>query len=408
MRILMLSQFYPPIIGGEEQHVRTLSIELVARGHDVVVVTLEHQGLPTFELDQSVRVYRIHSSIQRIPRLFSDNGRRYAPPFPDPELVLALRRIVMQERPEIVHAHNWLVHSFLPLKTWSKARLIVTLHNYNLVCAKTTLLHQQKLCDGPGAIKCLSCSKEFYGLMKGTSTLLGTQLMGMAERRVVDMFLTVSQAVAVGNGLVGGRQAFQVIPNFMPDDVSVLQGDAEPYVRQLPAEGYLLFVGAFNRQKGLDVLLHAYAALSNAPPLVLIGYRTPEWEQLAMQNLDNVFVLTNWPRYAVMEAWRRSAVAIAPSVGPEACCTAVMEAMVSGCPVIASHIGGMVDLVAEGETGLLFEPGNVSALQQAMERLLQDADLRSRMGQAARRRGLPFQASTVVPQIEQVYRQVVL
>ncbi len=49
MRILMLSQFYPPIIGGAEQHVRTLSIELAARGHDVVVVTMRHEGQAKIE-----------------------------------------------------------------------------------------------------------------------------------------------------------------------------------------------------------------------------------------------------------------------------------------------------------------------------------------------------------------------
>ena len=91
MRILMLSQFYPPIIGGEEQHVRSLSIELSLRGHDVAIVTLWHQGLAEFELDEGVRVYRIRSAVQCIPGLFSNNGRQYAPPFPDPAACRSLR-----------------------------------------------------------------------------------------------------------------------------------------------------------------------------------------------------------------------------------------------------------------------------------------------------------------------------
>src|SRR5438309_480166 len=84
MRILMLSQFYPPVIGGEEQAVQTLGAELVSRGHDVAVVTLWRQGLAEFELDRGMRVYRIRSSMLRMPGLFSDSGRPYAPPFPDP------------------------------------------------------------------------------------------------------------------------------------------------------------------------------------------------------------------------------------------------------------------------------------------------------------------------------------
>jgi glycosyltransferase involved in cell wall biosynthesis len=406
MRILTLSQFYPPIIGGGAIHARSLSVELVSRGHDVAFVTLWHQGQAEFELDQGVRVYRVHSSMRRMPWLFSDNGRQYSPPFPDPEVMLALRRIIVREQPEIVHAHNWLVYSFLPLKAWSGARLIVTLHGYDLVCVKATLLYHGSNCDGPGFTKCLGCAAQDYGLAKGTATVLSHWVMDLFRRGAVDMFLTVSQPAAVGNGLVGGRLPFQVIPNFMPGDVGVPEGDIEPYLAQLPAEDYLLFVGALSRQKGVDVLLHAYAGLTNAPPLVLIGYSTPEWSILGVDCPANVFVLKDWPRYAIMEAWRRSIIALLPSVGPETFGMVVMEAMSTGRPVIASRIGGIIDLVADGETGFLVQPGDSLALQQAIEQLLADPDLRHRMGQAALCKVVEFQASTVVPRIEQVYEEL--
>src|SRR5260370_1027512 len=74
-----------------------------------------------------------------------------------------------------------------------------------------------------------------------------------------------------------------------------------------------------------------------------------------------------------------------------------------GRPVIASRIGGMVDLVIDGETGLLVEPGDSKALQIAIECLLSNPELRSRMGLAARQKVVEFQASTIVPRIEQVY-----
>src|SRR5205814_8409612 len=119
-----------------------------------------------------------------------------------------------------------------------------------------------------------------------------------------------------------------------------------------------------------------YAGLTNAPPLVLIGYQTPDWSTLSVGCPANVFVLKNWPRYAVMDAWRRSIMALLPSVGPESCPTAVMEAMSTGRPVIASRIGGLVDLVADGESGLLVEPHDPTALRQAIEQLLTDPGLR--------------------------------
>mgnify|MGYP001563273492 FL=1 len=80
MRILMLTQFYWPVIGGEERLVQDLSIELVRRGHEVAVATLWHEGLAEFELDRGVRVYRIRGLAQRVRWLFTEPGRRPAPP----------------------------------------------------------------------------------------------------------------------------------------------------------------------------------------------------------------------------------------------------------------------------------------------------------------------------------------
>ena len=58
MRILMLSQFYDPIIGGEERIVQDLSVELARRGHDVAVATLWHEGTQDYEIDRGVRIFR--------------------------------------------------------------------------------------------------------------------------------------------------------------------------------------------------------------------------------------------------------------------------------------------------------------------------------------------------------------
>ena len=406
MRILMLSQAYPPIIGGEAQHVRTLSVELASRGHEVTVVTLWYQGQAELEIDQGVRVYRVRSSTARIPWLFSHAVRRRAPTFPDPEIVLALRRIIKKERPEIVHAHNWLVYSFLPLKAWSGARLVVTLHNYNLACAKVTLLHHDKLCEGPGFMKCLGCAAQFYGPVRGVPIVLSNWVMSRTERGLVDMFLPNSHATATGNGLVGSRLPFQVIPHFIPADDSLQHGDAEPYLAQLPAGDYLLFVGGLGYLKGVDVLLHAYAGLTNAPPLVLIGYPTPYWSIDSANRPANVFVFENWPRYAVMEAWRRCMMGLVPSVWPEPFGLVALEAMSAGRPVIASRTGGLIDIVADEETGFLVQPGDPLALRQAIERLLADSDLRSRMGQAGQRRFSEFQVSVLVPRFVQVYQDV--
>ena len=96
MRILMLAQFYPPVIGGEERHVCDLAAFLARRGHWVGVATLWQEGLPEREVNQGVKIFRIRRLMQRWRGLFSDASRTHAPPFPDPGLAAGLRRILPQ------------------------------------------------------------------------------------------------------------------------------------------------------------------------------------------------------------------------------------------------------------------------------------------------------------------------
>src|SRR5438552_7874839 len=130
MRVLMLSEFYPPCVGGVERHVQTLARALVRRGHHVAVATLQHKGSPAFEDDEGVRVYRIPGWNTALAPFYEDQERQFHLPLPDPGVIAGLRRIVKQERPDIVHARGWMLYSFAGLKTWSKAKLVVTLHDH--------------------------------------------------------------------------------------------------------------------------------------------------------------------------------------------------------------------------------------------------------------------------------------
>lgn len=406
MQVLLLSQFYPPIIGGEERHVRDLAIQLAARGHSVAVTTIRHQGLPEYEVDQGVRVYRIRGTMQRTPALFSEVTRFHAPPFPDPELVAGLRRVVRKERPDIVHAHNWMVYSFLPLKTWSKARLVLTVHDMSVRCPTKKLSYRGNNCSGPSPLKCMDCACAHYGPAKGPPVVASHWLMGLAERAAVDLFIAVSQAVSAANHLSRGNRRVKVIPNFVRDDVATMNAEPHPKMLELPDSDFMLFVGAFGRYKGLDHLFRAYAELRDAPPLVVIGYTTPE-SPVQTHNLPpGIFVLHDWPHDAVMQAWRRCLFGLVPSIWFDPCPTTTIEAMAVGRPVIGTRIGGIPDQIADGETGLLVPPGDVAALRQAMERLIADPALREHMGAAAKRKAVEFQAGTVVPRIERAYQEL--
>lgn len=404
MRILMLTQFYPPIIGGEERIVQDLSVELARRGHEVAVATLWHEGLEDHEVDRAVQIFRIRSTTQRAAWLYREAQRRHAPPWPDPEATWALRRIVDQLQPDVVHAHNWLMYSYLPLKVSRHAGLALTLHDYSWACATRRFMHNGQPCAGPELVKCLACAGKHYGLLKGVPTALGLRMMTAIGRTAIDMFLPVSEAVAAANGLTGSLRPYQVIPNFAPDDPGTNHRDVEAYIAQLPVGDFLLFVGDLSRDKGIHILLRAYAELKAAPPLVLLGRRC---QDTPAEFPPNVIFLNSWPHEAVMEAWRRCSLAIVPSVWPEPFGLVALEAMMSGRPVIASKIGGLSDTVVDGETGLLVTPGDATALANALRHLLADRDLREQMGQAGRRRSESFRAAAVVPRVEQAYQLIV-
>ena len=167
------------------------------RGHSVSVVTLRQPGLAEREDDQGVRVYRVRGSAQRLTPLFSNELRRSAAPFPDPEIITALSRVITAERPDLIHAHNWMVHSFLPLKRMSRTKLVMSVHDFSLVCARKDFMYLGlDNCPGPWVERCLRCAAKYYGSAKGTATTIGALVMSPFLRRSIYRFISDSRSVA--------------------------------------------------------------------------------------------------------------------------------------------------------------------------------------------------------------------
>lgn len=227
--------------------------------------------------------------------------------------------------------------------------------------------------------------------------------MGALSRRLVDWFLPVSNAVAECNKLGQGTTPYTVIPNFIPDRLLERSILDHPLLSSLPREPFLLFVGDLSIDKGVKVLLEAYAHLRQAPALVLIGRRLADTPTIPAAP---VYAFYDWPHEAVLAAWQRSCCALAPSLCPDACPTVVLEAMAAGRTVVGSRIGGIPDLIADGVTGLLVTPGSAASLAGAVSRLIADPALRAVMGQAASERARSFSSSPVIARIEQVYRRL--
>ena len=159
-----------------------------------------------------------------------------------------------------------------------------------------------------------------------------------------------------------------------------------------PTERRVLFFGRMEEYKGLDVLLEAVRELNGrgvALDLVLAG-RGPELDRLdpAIRCLPNVTVVNRYltPGEAVDEFQRATVVVLPYREATQS--GVVAAAFANGRPVVASEVGGLVDVVRHEVNGLFVPPGSVLALADALHRVLDDAELRTRLAEGAGRTGL--------------------
>src|ERR671937_549308 len=186
--------------------------------------------------------------------------------------------------------------------------------------------------------------------------------MIVAVRRA-EVVIGVSEALAEAARRCGGRDV-RTIPNGV--DLPASTGaEADP------AE--VLFVGRLSPEKGIEELVAATEGMN----LVVAG--DGPLRHLVPGALGFV------PHDELGELYDRAAVVVCPSYR-EGLPLCVLEAMAYGKPVVASAVGGIPELVEDGVTGFLVEPGDVAGLRQAIERLLADPALRRRLGRAARAR----------------------
>jgi glycogen(starch) synthase len=393
VRVLMVSQFYPPIAGGQEHHVRNLAHALDDRGHHVEVVTIVPEGPPVTRPDRGVPVHYIRTTAQRLPGLHGNSTRPHATPIADPDFRRALAGLLAGGAFDVVHAHDWSVASVFGPARRAGVPVVLTQHEYSHVCATKRLMRGgTEVCPGPSPLACVRCAAAWYGPVMGPGVALANALAHRTRAKHVDAFVPVSSAVASSTGLPG-RSPHVVIPNFIPDDLVVDRPVPSP-------EGPIVFVGLLSRDKGVEVLLEAHRRVGGDRRLVLAG-QVHDGTPLDLRgNVERCGLLDH---ASVMELMGRAAVVAVPSIVPDCCPTVILEAMAVGRPVVAASSGGIVDLVVDGVTGVLVPPEDPAALAAGLETVLSDPERAAAMGRAALARVRSFTASAVVGQIEQLY-----
>jgi len=180
---------------------------------------------------------------------------------------------------------------------------------------------------------------------------------------------------------------------------------------------YVIFVGRITRQKGVPVLLRAASGLIPEAQLVLLAGAADTPEQLAevtelvdglRANRSGIFWIPEMlPKPEVIQLLSHATVFAIPSIY-EPLGIVNLEAMACGTAVVGSRTGGIPEVVADGETGLLVPPGEPEPLTEALNTLLRDPDRADAMGQAGRKRAVSeFGWSAIAAQTADLYAELV-
>ena len=408
MRVLLISEFYPPKISGIAHHVRRLAINLAKRGHEVQVLVSDSSD-KAIENDQNAKVVRTKHTLSNFKWAFTDKEMCYVPPVPDFFLKREISKVITTFGPDIVHVHGWPMFTVAVLKKrFPRLPMISTLHDYGFFCPKQTCCNDRSVCyyRKPQLFRCLSCARISHGLMKSFA-LTASILAFRKLLKHLDQIVTVSNYVRNVAVEVGFNNA-RVIPNFI--DLSEMKkiektcsGDEGSFSTDI------LYVGALVPYKGIHVLLRAYRTLKNnsdfSSNLTLIGRLHPKWSFNVSDS--EAEILTNMPSNIVFSYMQHAKIVIVPSVWPETSSLVTLEAMSLRKPVIASAIGGLKEIVRNRETGLLVPPNDHLELASAIKYLLERPQRMRCMGIEGYERVFKrFSAEKVVPQIENLYEEL--
>ena len=175
----------------------------------------------------------------------------------------------------------------------------------------------------------------------------------------------------------------------------------------------LLFVGRFEKVKGIEFVISALPKILNKFPnakLNIVGegkYKNSLIKIVKMLKLDKSIKFIRWmERNKLISYYNNSSIFVMPSICPEAFGLVGIEAMSVGRPVIASNVGGISEWLDDGETGYLVEPGNSEQIAEKVIKLFSDRKLMEQMGKNASKKAEQFSFEKHANEIEKIYKEL--
>ena len=357
MRIMIVTDQYPPMVGGVPTVTYGLAHDFADRGHQVWVVAPSQGSRDVRRLEQNVRVYRF-SSFEwptyeglRIPFL----------PF------VPLRNLLKRSDPHIIHIHSPIVLGNIAQILAGGLRKPVIATNHYL-----PINMSRSLSVDP-----------FLG--KSFNNITYTYLVNFCNRCE---YITAPTATALNLLYEHGLRAPAGVISNGIDLAKYTPGERNEQVLQrlnLPLDRpIVLHVNRLNYEKRIDVLLDAVAKMTSNAHIALVSTGPAEADLRAQTErlhiTDRVSFL-GFVRDADLLALRRSSTLFVIPSEADLQSLATMEAMACGLPIIAANSYALPELAHHGENGYVFTPGNSDELASYMDKLLNDPDLRKEMGQ---------------------------
>lgn len=278
-----------------------------------------------------------------------------------------LGRLIDELRPDVAHAHNIYHHispSILGLLERRGIPTVMTLHDLKIACPAYNMLASDGVCErckgghlyNVVVQRCIKGSAMLSSVVLAEAVLhrlIGSYRSGVS-RFVVPSQFYVSKLTQWG----APSHLFRHVPNFV--DVSRYQP------RFAVGDGFL-YLGRLSREKGLATLIRAAAAAGCRVSIAGTGPQLEELRALARETRANVAFLGYLTGAALHEEVRGARAVLLPSECYENAPMSVLEAYALGKPVIGARIGGIPELIREGETGLTFSSGDVASLTAALQ-----------------------------------------
>jgi glycosyltransferase involved in cell wall biosynthesis len=299
-----------------------------------------------------------------------------------------LRRMIEVFRPCVAHVRN-IYHHLSPSILWElkaqKIPVVYHLNDFKLLCPTYNFVaqgHNCEACKGGHFINVVS--QGCYGGTKGSAVVLAAEAYFHRWIRTyqtcVDQFIAPSEFVKQKLMDYGFPEArIRVLPHFqrLPQLPAAAPG----------ADAPILYFGRLSAEKGVGDLVRAMRHV-RAVKLTIAG-DGPQKEELQslVRNLglDNVTFAGHLSGADLERAIAASRFTVLPSLAYETLGKSILESYAWGRPVIATDLGSRRELVDDGETGLLYEPGNVTQLAEKLRYLADRPELATAMGASGRR-----------------------